>query len=248
MNRYPRRWFCVYIAVVIATSGWPCICNAADETSSPDRPALKVMLFGGDLPEVRKELEKRYKLTVVTGGLANGTKTVEGLEKLAGCDVWIGSIAKRIEPSGEQLAHFKKFHAAGGAFVGYRAASHVFQNYLAADKEIFSAKYGGHHLLEKDPELVIEVTAQGKDHAFLRGLTPPPPRSGSYQYTDLADDVTVLLRSGLAGDMMPHTWTRENAKTKGRVLYTRYDAKELAANETCREIFLRGLSWAVKRP
>jgi hypothetical protein len=218
---------------------------AADEPS--ERPALKVMFFGGELPEVRKELEKRYRLTAVTGGLVADTKKVDGLEKLAGCDVWIGSIQKRIEPSDEQLAYFKKFHQSGGAVLGYRAATHVFQNYLAADKEIFGAKYGNHHLSEKDPQLVIEVTSAGKDHALLKGLTPPPPRSGSYYYTELTDDVKVLLRSGLAGDMMPHTWTRENAKTKGRVFYTRYDAKDLAENETCRELFLRGLAWVAKR-
>jgi type 1 glutamine amidotransferase len=51
----------------------------------------------------------------------------------------------------------------------------------------------------------------------------------------------------LAGDMMPHTWTREIAKTKNRVFYTRYDAKEFATNETCREIFLRGIAWAIAK-
>jgi type 1 glutamine amidotransferase len=57
--------------------------------------------------------------------------------------------------------------------------------------------------------------------------------------------VQVLLRSGLPGDMMPHTWTRQIAKTGNRVFYTRYDAKELGSNAVVREIFLRGLSWAL---
>ncbi len=68
---------------------------------------------------------------------------------------------------------------------------------------------------------------------------------GGLTYTEVADDVTLLLKSGLPGDMMPHTWVRENAKTKGRVFYTRYDAKELGSNETCRAIFLRGIEWVL---
>jgi hypothetical protein len=210
------------------------------------KPALSALFFGGDLKEVRAELEKRYDLKAFTGGMIKGGKAVEGLEQLDKCDLWIGSIDKRCEPSAEQLEHFKKFHARGGAFAGYRAASHVFQNYLEADKAVFGAKYGGHHLLEKDPVLVIEVLKNAAENEILKGLTPPRPSSGSYVYTEVADDVNLMLKSGLAGDMMPHTWTREIAKTKNRVFYTRYDAKEFASNETCREIFLRGIAWAIK--
>jgi type 1 glutamine amidotransferase len=211
------------------------------------KPKLAALFFGGELKEVRVELEKRYDLTTHTGGMVKGGKAVEGLEQLEKCDLWIGSIDKRSEPSNAQLEHFKKFHARGGAFAGYRAASHVFQNYLEADKAVFGAKYGGHHLLEKDPVLVIGLADGASDHEILKGLTPPRPASGSYVYTEVSDEVKLLLRSGLDGDMMPHTWTRENAKTKGRVFYTRYDAKEMATNETCREIFLRGIAWAVTR-
>ena len=215
---------------------------------------LTVLFFGGALPEVQKELEKLYRLKVVTGGQVpskdpakKDADNVAGLEHLATADLWIGSAHKRVFPSEAQLDHFKKYLAAGKPFVGYRAASHVFQNWLEVDKQVFGAKYGGHHLLEKEktPGLNIELTKGAADHPILKGLEPPKPVSGSYHYTELADDVTVLLKSGLPGDMMPHTWVRENAKTKGRVFYTRYDAKELATNETCRAIFLRGVAWAL---
>lgn len=83
------------------------------------------------------------------------------------------------------------------------------------------------------------------DHPVLKGLEPPPPLSGSYRYTDLAGDVRVLLYSGLPGNLMPHTWVRENAQTKGRVFYTRYDAKELASSAVCRQLFVGGLIWAL---
>lgn len=213
---------------------------------------LTLLLFGGDLAEVRKDLDKEYAVKVLTGGQKprrDGEKADEdnvvGLEQLATADIWVGSAAKRTFPSEAQLGHFKTFLDAGKPFVGYRAASHVFQNWLAVDQEVFGAKYGGHHLLNKDPELTIEPTRGALGHPILKGLEPPRPASGSYKYTELAADVTVLLTSGLERDRMPHTWVRENARTKGRVFYTRYDAKELATNAVCRQIFLRGLTWAL---
>lgn len=36
--------------------------------------------------------------------------------------------------------------------------------------------------------------------------------------------------------MQPHTWVRENAKTKNRVFYTRYDATVLEGDAAVREI------------
>lgn len=216
-------------------------------------PALTALFFGGTLPEVRKELGRRYRLTLLSAGPIpkddremNGGD-VSGLEKLKDADVWVGSASKRTMPSEEQLGHFKAYLAAGKPFVGYRAASHVFQNWLEGDQQVFGATYGGHHLLnkEKNPGLEIEVADGAADHPILKGLEPPKPSSGSYKYTKLADDVTVLLRSGLPGDMMPHTWVRRIAKTKNRVFYTRYDAKELATLPACREIFLRGIAWVV---
>ena len=218
--------------------------------SRADPRTLAVLFFGGELPAVQKEMEAAYRVKALKGGTVPGKQdadNVAGLEQLDAADLWIGSAAKRTFPSDEQLAHFKKYLAAGKPFVGYRAASHVFQNWLEVDQRVFGATYGNHHLLnkEKNPGLGIEVAKGMADHPILKGLEPPKPASGSYKYTELADDVTVLLRSGLPGDMMPHTWVRENATTKGRVFYTRYDAKELATNETCRAIFSRGIAWAL---
>jgi hypothetical protein len=242
-----RRTFLVGAATAGLT-----LCGRA---ASADEPrTFTVLIFGGELPEVQKELEKAYRLKALKGGQVppkdpakKDADNVAGLEHLAAADLWIGSAHKRVFPSDGQLGHFKKYLAAGKPFVGYRAASHVFQNWLEVDQQVFGAKYGGHHLLdkEKDPGLNIELTKAGADHPILKGIEPPKPLSGSYNYTELAADVTVLLRSGLPGDMMPHTWVREHAGTKNRVFYTRYDAKDFATNPVCREILLRGIAWAL---
>jgi type 1 glutamine amidotransferase len=219
-----------------------------------DPVPFTVLFFGGDLPEVRKDLDKDYALKALTGGVKPTPKGQEkpatednivGLEQLGSADLWIGSANKRTFPSETQLGHFQKYLAAGKPFVGYRAASHVFQNWLVVDREVFGAKYGGHHLLNKEKDLKVELSKAGALHPIFKGIEPPQPLSGSYVYTEVAPDVTLLLTCGLPGDMMPHTWVRENTKTKGRVFYTRYDAKELATNETCRKMFLRGIAWAM---
>lgn len=110
---------------------------------------------------------------------------------------------------------------------------------------MWGAKYGNHHLMHKDSELIVEYGDKAKDHPILKGVTAPAPSSGSYYYRDLADDVQVLLYSGLKGDMQPHTWTRMIKKTGNRVFYTRYDSKQIAESAICREIFLRGITWAL---
>jgi hypothetical protein len=214
-----------------------------------DKPKSTVLLFGGELPEVLKDLGRDYEHDVLRAGVKKGSKKgeVEGLEQLKRADVFLYAAQKRVNPGKEQLEHFRAFHKAGKPIIGLRAASHLFQNWLAIDKEVFGAKYGGHHLAEKDPHLKIEIAKGAADHPILKGLTPPPPVSGSYIYTALAPDVKVLLESGLPGDMQPHTWIRQDEKTGGRVFYTRYDAKEMAREKDCREILVRGFAWTMGR-
>ena len=118
---------------------------------------------------------------------------------------------------------------------------------IFVDQAVFGAKYGYHHLMHKDPELIVEPTDGAVEHPILKGIDPPRPASGSYNYTELSPDVTVLLYSGLKGDMMPHTWVREIKATGNRVFYTRYDAKQIGREAKVREIFIRGIVWALNR-
>jgi type 1 glutamine amidotransferase len=210
---------------------------------------LKILFFGGDMRQVRADLEAKYLLDARKGGQVPNKQqdNVQGLEHLKEADLWVGSSNKRTFPSDEQLGYFKDYLAAGKPFVGYRAASHVFQNWLEADKAVFGAKYGSHHLMHKDPELVVEPAEGALEHPVFKGLKPPRPASGSYKYTEVEPDVTVLLFSGLKGDMMPHTWVREIKATGNRVFYTRYDAKQIEREADVREIFIRGIVWALNR-
>ncbi len=241
-----RRDFLIQSAA--CSAGFSALASAKLMGAEPS--PLRVMFYGGSLPSVRSELEKRVKLQVLVAGQdpkkqGNAEDNVIGLEQLKEADLWIGSANKRNFPGPAQLSHFQDYLAAGKPFVGYRAASHIFQNWLEVDQTVWGAKYGGHHLLNKDPELIVELAPKAAEHPILKDLKPPAPRSGSYYYRELAGDVQVLLFSGLQGDMQPHTWTRIVKGSGNRVFYTRYDAKQIAENEVCREIFLRGIVWAV---
>lgn len=215
-----------------------------------DKLPLRILFYGGSIPSVEAALMGKVELEVLRAGQdpkkqGDEKDNVIGLEQLEKADLWIGSGNKRNFPSEAQLKHFREYLARGGSFVGYRAASHIFQNWLEVDQAVWGAKYGGHHLLNKDPELIVEYEEGAKDHPILAGLTAPAPSSGSYFYRDRSPDVEVLLYSGLKGDMQPHTWTRTIKKTGNRVFYTRYDAKQIANEAVCREIFLRGIAWAL---
>lgn len=232
---------------------WTAACSAGallpQTLQAAEKKTLQAMFYGGSMPTVEEDLKKQVDLEILKAGQDPQKKgdqdNVYGLELLDKADLWIGSANKRNFPSDAQLQHFRDYLKRGGPFVGYRAASHIFQNWLEVDQAVWGAKYGGHHLLNKDPELVVEYAEGAQDHPILVGLIPPAPSSGSYYYRDRAADVEVLLFSGLKGDMQPHTWTRQIEKTGNRVFYTRYDSKQIANDPVCREIFLRGIAWAL---
>ncbi len=210
---------------------------------------LRILFYGSAVPAVVADLKKQYRIEVMTAGAKKNKdkEAATGLEQLDKADLFIGTTQKRTLPSEEQLAHVRKYFEAGKPFVGFRQASHMFQNWLESDKYILGAKYGGHHLLNKEPMLKLEIAKGQEEHPIIKGIKLPHPGSGSYIYTELDKDVTLLISCGLPGDMQPHTWVRENAKTKNRVFYTRYDATELEGDATVCEIFLRGIAWALDK-
>lgn len=248
-SRISRRRFVVesgkLLVTGIAASSIP-IVSAADKA---EPATLRVLFYGSAVPAVVADLKKEYRIEVMITGAKTGKdkETATGLEQLDKADLFIGTTQKRTLPSDEQLAHVRKYIEAGKPFVGFRAASHMFQNWLESDKFILGAKYGGHHLLNKEPMLKLEIAKGQEEHPTIKGIKLPHPSSGSYFYTELEKDVTLLLSCGLPGDMQPHTWVRENAKTKSRVFYTRYDAKELESDADVRQIFLRGIVWALDK-
>lgn len=244
---------------VLALGGW--LLAAQSFLAAQEPKPITIVWFGAPIKSVVDDLNKELRVTVLTAGLVPGKKenNVAGLEQLDKADLWIGSSVKRTLPDAEQLAQFQKFVAQGKPIVGYRQASHCFNNWLVdgklipevrIDQVVFGAKYGLHWHTNNETKCQMVVPEKSKGHSIIKGIEPPPMTSvdnGLYKYTELADDVTVLISGGLPGDMMPHTWVRENPKTKARAFYTRYDGAYIAGNAAARQIFTRGILWSLER-
>ncbi|MBA4065602.1 MAG: hypothetical protein C0501_18185 [Isosphaera sp.] len=221
---------------------------AACPAAAADPPAeLRVALAGsaGQFGEFGKWLEKTYR--VKTSLIeADKDKRVPNAKLVGDADVLLLNLY-RTEPAEDDLKRFQAYFAAGKPVVGMRKASHAFQNWLEVDQVVFGAKYGGHFLLNKK-DLVNEVDPAAKDDPLVKGHVPTLPGGGLYSYTKLAPDVTVLIRGGQPGNLMPQTFYRVNKERGGqRAFYTRYDPKDLATKPEVRELVVRALFWAADR-
>jgi hypothetical protein len=219
---------------------------------------LKVVIAAGEgagqLRKFAKYLEENYpvKCYFVEGEKSKADKDkkqsvteFKGLEHLADADVIVSNLYRTWAPP-DQLEQLKKAFLSKPV-VGLRKASHGFQNWLEADKEVFGAKYKGHYGFEKN--CFIEVVDKHKDHPFVRDLKVTIPGGGTYGYKEVADDVEpyqVGGEKGKPGD--PQTWSRI-VKERGnqRVFYTRYDPNDIQENSTVRDLVIRAIYWAAGR-
>jgi hypothetical protein len=145
------------------------------------------------------------------------------------------------------LAAIQKFFLSGKPVVGTRKASHAYQNWLEIDRVVFGVKYGSHfNPAKKNKEDLKQVlTAAGREHPLLKDLPLVILDGGLYKYTELADDVAVIIEGGIDGDMMPQTWERV-VKDRGRqrVFYTRYDPEDVKTHPEVRDLVIGALFWA----
>ncbi len=228
-------------------------CASALLAQMPEaKPPLRVLVActKGQLAHYEAWLTRNYNAVCLWAGDDNkkadkGGKPVTGLEQCDKADVMLLNLY-RVSPSDEQLAHAKKFFASGKGVVGLRKASHAFQNWLAVDRELFGAKYGGHYFDDRKAQ-VMTVEPAGKKSPLVGEFKPFLPGGGLYRYTELAPEIEVLISGGPPGKMVPQVWARVNPKTKTRVFYSRYDPKDLEKDEGCRLMTARALFWAAGR-
>ncbi len=191
-------------------------------------------VWAGDGFEKRKKGEKPGK-----------ERDIIGMEQAEKCDVMLLNLY-RVTPNDKQLGLVKRYFASGKPVVGLRKASHAFQNWLAIDREVFGARYGGHFLLQRKG-LSMKVEEKGKKSPVVGAFRPFLPGGGLYSYTELAPEVEVLISGGQEGNWMPQVWSRIHAKTKARIFYARYDPSDLRKDEGCRQMIARALFWAANR-
>ncbi len=166
-----------------------------------------------------------------------------GLEALEDCDVIVSNLYRTWAPP-EQLAKLQQ-HFKSKPVVGLRKAHHGFQNWLEADQEVFGVTYRGHYGINKG---MVEAVEAQKDNPLLVGWKPHLPGGGLYGLKDMQPDVTPLIVGWLEGQAkVPQMWQRVNKQTGQRVIYMRYDNKDLAQYPEIRDLLTRSIAWAAGR-
>jgi type 1 glutamine amidotransferase len=165
-----------------------------------------------------------------------------GLENLEHCDVML-LFTRRLTISGEQLERVKKYCDAGKPIVAVRTASHAFQNWLALDKEVLGGNYQGHY--DAGSASDISVTAKGKDHPILKGVTLTKGAGGLYKNPGLAQDSEVLLTGAILDHTEPIAWIRLHKG--GRLFYTSLGHPKDFEDENFRRLLANALFWTAER-
>ncbi|WP_145048156.1 ThuA domain-containing protein [Lignipirellula cremea] len=230
------------MSVLVAAS---CLAGSVVADEQPLRIAIAAS--PNQFASLEMYLEQHYLVQCVRVDASKGGP-IPDAAKLRDCDVMLLN-HYRTEPTAEQLAEVRKFFLSGKPVVGARKASHAYQNWLEIDRIVFGVKYGSHFNPSKKKEDLKQVlTPRGRTHGLVRDLSLVIPGGGLYKYTELADDVEVLIEGGVDGDMMPQTWQRTVAERGGqRVFYTRYDPDDVNQYPEVRDLLVDALFWAAKR-
>jgi type 1 glutamine amidotransferase len=194
---------------------------------------------------LQKHLEDEFHVECVRIDAQKGGE-IPDAARVAGCDVMLLN-HYRTMPTKEQLAHLKEYVLSGKPVVGTRKASHAYQNWLEIDKVVFGARYGG-HFFERRKEQTVSIEPEAKGDPLVKDVEPVIPGGGLYKYTELADDVEVLMSGGPPGKSMPVVWRRVVKGRNGqRVFYTRYDPSDVEKHPGIRDSVVRALFWAADR-
>jgi putative membrane-bound dehydrogenase-like protein len=216
--------------------------------SDPPKSAapLKVVLVSGSLEyesdaslaAFQEILEKTYDVQC-SRAFRKTDEDLPGLEALETADVMI-LFTRRLKPSAEQMAHVKKYLAAGKPVVGVRTASHAFQTYLELDKEVFGGSYSNH--FGKGPVCKVAFTEKGAKHPILAGVQPFESQASLYKNPKNAEDVDVLLIGTAADKTEPLAWTRGK-----NVFYTSLGDQGDFKNPEFLKMLTQAVFWAAGR-
>ena len=238
---------------------------AAGAASAADGRKKLVMLIAEheyetatSLPEfAARYLAKDFRVVTVTGSLAPGENSFDGVKEIADADVLLVSVRRRTPPT-DQLDAIRRHITAGKPVVGIRTASHAFSlvrgQKLAAgnaewpefDHEVIGGNYTNHH--GKGP--AIRVTASGgatEKHPILKGVMLPFESEYSlYKNTPLRPGAQALLTGAIPGkDPEPVAWVFIRADG-GRTFYTSLGGPSDFKNPSFVTLLRNGLIWAAK--
>ena len=211
------------------------------------------------LPEfATQQLAKDFRVTIVSGSLAEGRNDFDGIESVADADVLLVSVRRRTPPKA-QLEVIRRHVAAGKPVVGIRTASHAFAlrrgqtvppggaDWPEFDAEVIGGNYTNHHGAGPAASIALAPGAKA-DHPILRGVTLPFATASSlYKNTPLRDGAQPLLTGTIpnqAPEPVAWTFTRKDG---GRTFYTSLGSPADFKDAAFTQLLRNGLLWAVKR-
>lgn len=216
----------------------------------PLKVAITVTTGKKDLEKFKEYVEANYHIEFEFVEAPKGKKkgagsTVENIQALAHCDVILSNFY-RTWAKDEHLTLLKKAFLSKPV-VGLRKAHHGFQNWLKADQEVFGMSYKGHYFPKKGKKIKMYIMAAQRNNPLLKDLELIEPAGGLYRHIEAKSDVVPLIMGGPEDkEMVPQSWLRESKETGQRVLYSRYDPKDLS-NVSIRDMVIRALCWTAKR-
>jgi type 1 glutamine amidotransferase len=254
--KYLRSRFWIMIAAALFAAG---------TASAADGRKKLVMLIAEheyetatSLPAfATRHLAKDFRVVTVTGSLAPGENSFDGVKEIADADVLLVSVRRRTPPTA-QLEVIRRHIAAGKPVVGIRTASHAFSlvrgQKLAAenaewtqfDAEVIGGNYTGHH----GKGASIRVTPSGgvtEKHPILKGVTLPFESEYSlYKNTPLRPGAQALLTGAIPDkDPEPVAWVFTRADG-GRTFYTSLGGPSDFKNPSFVTLLRNGLLWVSK--
>ena len=238
-----RSSFYFIMLLVITTGG---IQAPAAEPMAP----LKVCILSGcdtydsetSLPPFQDFLEQNYNVECQRL-VRKAENDLPGLEQIDDCDVLFVFI-KRMELSGEQLAHFKKYATSGRPIVAVRTASHAVQTWLEFDRLVLGGNYQNHHPVGITTTVLVEPAAA--KHPILAGVELSQVGDSLYKNGGHATDIEILLTGTIEGQPAePLAWTRDYQG--GRVFYTSLGAQETFELPAFRRMLANALFWTANR-
>ena len=207
-------------------------------------------------------LGKDFRISTVFGN-EKDLNDLPGIEVLAGADVALVSVRRRVLPKA-QLEVIRKHVASGKPVVAIRTSSHAFSPrqgkppegsdaWPEFDAEVLGGNYKGHHGAPKPggPRVLAWVAPGAEKHPILAGWPAGETAltSSLYKTSPLSPSATVLLMGKVEG-VEPHepvAWIHAR-KDGGKTFYASPGGPDDFKLEAYARLLSNGVRWAAGVP